>query len=220
MRSPRRGLVLFLFFAAAGAVAREEARIAPETFDATVFAGWQLNGDGTLTNGKLRIDDSATYGASIDWRFHRSGSLTLLWENAKPTQQFRPFITQSPGSMPFDVATHYFQVGAMHLRHVGNRLEPFFGFTLGAALYAPGKIPLTDGSTLAAGDTWRFAMSIVLGVKTWITPNVGLHFASRVFAPVVFTEGPFYAGTGGAMIAQASIPFLQFGFTAGLAFGK
>ncbi|MFL5455415.1 MAG: hypothetical protein ACJ78X_03330 [Myxococcales bacterium] len=216
-----RASVLLLLLAASGALAHEPARIGPRSFDVTAFAGWQLNGDATLKGGELRIDDSATYGAAIDWRFHRAGSLEAMWEYAKTTQQFRSFSAHSPSSKPFDVATHYFQVGAMHRRNLGTRLEPFIGFTLGAALCAPGKIPLTDGSTLDARDTWRFAMSIVLGMKTWISPNVGLHFATRVFAPVVFTEGQIYAGTGGAgMGVPASIPFLQFGFTAGLTFGK
>ncbi|MFL5374800.1 MAG: hypothetical protein ACJ78T_12480, partial [Myxococcales bacterium] len=103
-----RGSVLLLLLAASGALAEQPARIGPRSFDVTAFAGWQLNGDATLKGGELRIDDSATYGAAVDWRFHRAGSLEVMWEYAKATQQFRSFSAQSPSSKPFDVATHYF----------------------------------------------------------------------------------------------------------------
>lgn len=109
----------------------------------------------------------------------------------------------------------------MHVRRAGRRVEPFFGLTVGAALHLPEAISLTNGTTLTPGDTWRFALAIVLGTKIWLTPNLGLRLEGRAFGPVVFRTSEFYRGTAGAgLTAPSSIPYLQFAFTAGLAFGK
>src|SRR3954469_1936367 len=216
-----QALCLLVLLAATAAFPQQSGRLAPQSFDVTAFAGYQLNGDATLSGGELEIGDSATFGAAFDLRVHPAASLELLWQYTKPTERFRSFSPQFTTSRPFDVPTHYFQIGAMHVRNPGRRVEPFFGLTVGAALHLPGTIPLTNGTTLDSGSTWRFALSAMLGAKIWLTPNLGLRLEARAFGPVVFSESDFYAGTAGAgMTAPSGIPYLQFAFTAGLAFGK
>jgi hypothetical protein len=212
---------LLVLLAAPGAFAQQSRPVAPRSFDVTAFAGYQLNGDATLSGGQLEISDSASLGTAFDLRVHPALSLELAWGYAKPTERFRAFSSQFTSSRPFDVTTHYFQVGAIYVRNGGRRVEPFFGLTVGAALQLPDAIPLTNGTTLQAGDTWRFALAAMLGTKIWLTPDVGLRLEGRVFGPVVFSETDIYAGTAGAgMTAHSSIPYLQFAFSAGLAFGK
>ena len=219
-QGPVRRLCLLVLLGAPGAFP-QQSRVAPQSFDVTAFAGFQLNGDATLSGGELEVSDSATFGAAFDLRVHRAVSLELLWEYTKPTERFRAFTTQFASSRPFGVATHYFQVGVMHVRKAGRRVEPYFGLTVGAALHLPGAISLTNGTTLEPGDTWRFALAAMLGTKIWFTPNLGLRLEARAFGPVVFRTSDFYPGTAGAgMTAPSSIPYLQFGFTGGLAFGK
>jgi hypothetical protein len=218
---PFRPLCVLVLLAAPGAFAQQSGRAAPQGFDVTAFAGYQLNGDATLSGGELEIGDSALFGAAFDLRVHPAVSLELSWHYTKPTERFRAFNSQFTSSRPFSVATHYFQLGAMYVRNAGRRVEPYFGLTVGAALHLPDAIPLTDGATLESGATWRLALAIMLGTKIWLTPNVGLRLEGRVFGPVVFGADDFYAGTAGAgMAAPSSIPYLQFAFTVGLAFGK
>src|SRR5438874_7499453 len=117
---PFRPLCVLVLLGAPGAFAQASGRVAPQSFDVTAFAGYQLNGDATLSGGELEVADSATFGAAFDLRVHPAASLELLWQYAKPTERFRAFNSQFTSSRPFDVATHYFQVGAMHVRKVGR----------------------------------------------------------------------------------------------------
>jgi len=214
---PLRWLCLLIVLATPRAFAEV---VAPQSFDVSAFAGYQLNGDATLSGGQLEISDSPTVGAAFDLRVHPAAVLELSWEHTKPGERFRAFNSQFTSSRPFGVATHYIQAGAMHVRNVGHRVEPFFGLTLGAALHLPDAIPLTNGTTLQPGATWRFALAAVLGMKMWLTPNVGLRLEGRAFGPVVFNSSDLYARTAGAgMSAPSGIPYVQFAFTAGLAFG-
>ena len=193
--------------------------IGSKVFDLTAFAGYQLNGDVSTTGGNLNIGDSPTYGGILDYRVHRYGSIELMYEYTKPTAQFFSFSSFS-SSRPFDVASHYFQIGGMSVQHSGP-LEPFFGLTIGGALYLPGTVTLANGGTLNAQDTWRFAATLMLGTKIWVSDNVGVRLEARMLMPMVFNSAGFYYGTGGAGLAtSAGIPSLQFAFTGGLVFGK
>src|SRR3954466_7899094 len=114
--NPFRPLCALVLLGAPGAFAQQSGRLAPQSFDVTVFAGYQLNGDATLSGGELEIADSATFGAAFDLRVHPAATLEFLWQYTKPTERFRSFSPQFTSGGPFDVPTHYFQVGAMHVR--------------------------------------------------------------------------------------------------------
>jgi opacity protein-like surface antigen len=197
-----------------------EPPMGPRQFDITAFGGYQLNGDVSTNGGSLNIDDSPAFGGELDVRLHPLGSLELMYEYTKPNARFASISSLFPSSGTFGVASHYFQVGGMHVRQMG-RLEPYLGLTLGAALYVPDSIPLSGGGTATANDTWRFAMTLNAGTKIWMTPNLGLRFDIRMLMPILFSSGGFYYGTGGSgLAASGGIPSLQFAFTGGLVFGK
>src|SRR5512141_2542347 len=141
-------LCLLVLLGAPGAFAQQSGRVGPQSFDVTAFAGYQLNGDATLSGGELEIGDSATFGAAVDLRVHSVVSLEISWQYTNPTERFRAFNSQFTSSRPFHVPTHYFQVGAMYVRNAGRRVEPYFGLTAGAALQLPDAIPLTNGTNL------------------------------------------------------------------------
>ena len=222
----------FLVAAAPGALAQYgpppiygpshgEEPIGPKTFDVTLFAGYQVNGDASTSGGNLNIGDAPAYGAALDWRFHRLGTMELMWEYTKPTAKFDSSSLVSPSSNPFTVPSHYFQIGGLHAEPVGRRAEVFLGLTVGAALFLPETISLTGGGTQSAGDTWRFAFSTMLGTKIWATPNLGVRLEVRLLVPVIFTNDSFYSSSAGSgLAATAGIPSLQFAFTGGLVFGQ
>src|SRR3954467_14040247 len=137
-RAMRKRLLFLLLLASAAASAQYQynpppqyapAYVGSKVFDITAFAGYQLNGDVSTTGGNLNIGDSPAYGGILDVRVHRYGSIELMYEYTKPTSQFLSFGTFS-STQPFDVTSHYFQIGGMSVQHAGP-LEPFFGLTVG-----------------------------------------------------------------------------------------
>ncbi len=192
----------------------------PQVFDLSVFGGYQLNGDVGTTYGNLNIGDSPSFGAALDYRLHRMASLELIWLYSKPDATFYSFSGLYPSSRAFGVASHYFQIGGMSSLPRG-KLEPFIALSLGAALFLPDTITFTNGSTVNVSDTWRFATTLALGTKIWLSPNVGLRLETRLLVPMLFNGGGYYYGTGGAGLgASAGVPSVQLAFVGGLVFGK
>jgi hypothetical protein len=189
-------------------------------FDLSVFGGYQLNGDVGTSGGNLDIHDSPSFGAALDYRLSPLGSLELIWLYSKPDAIFQSFNPLYLSSRSFSVASHYFQIGGMSSLPRG-KLEPFIALTLGAALFLPDTITFTNGSTANVSDTWRFATTLALGTKIWISPNVGLRLETRLLVPMVFNGGGYYYGTGGAGLgASTGVPSVQLAFVGGLVFGK
>jgi len=227
----RRLLLLVLVAAAPGAIAQYppqegyppayDAPVGPRLFDLSVFAGYQTNGDASANGGNLDIGDAPVFGAALDWRLHSLAAVELMWEYNNPDASFYSFNPIYPSSSrPFSIPSHFFQLGGMTMRPMG-RVEPFIGLTLGAVLFLPESISLTTGGTRTVSDTWRFASTLMLGTKVWMTPNVGLRLEVRMLVPIVFNSGGFYGGTGGSgMYVSAGVPSIQFAFSGGICFGK
>lgn len=194
--------------------------IGSQVFDISAFAGYQLNGDVATNGGNLNIGDAPAFGVALDYRLHSLGSLELMWEYTKPDASFSSFTSLYPSTGRFGAGSHYFQIGGMTVQRIG-RLEPFIGLTIGALLLVPEAIPQAGGGSVNVSDSWRFATTLMLGTKVWLTPNAGLRFEARMLVPVVFNSGGYYYGAGGAgMVATGGVPALQFAFTGGLVFGK
>jgi hypothetical protein len=192
----------------------------PRQFDVSAFAGYQLNGDASTSGGTLVIDDAPAFGAALDWRLPTAGAIELMWAYTKPNATFNSINPFYPSSSSFKVPTHYFQLGGMLMRQV-DRVEGFFGLTLGAVLLLPETIDLSTGGTTQVSSTWRFAASLMAGTKIWVTPNFGLRLEARMLMPILFNNAGYYTGSGGSgLAATAGIPSLQFAFSGGLIFGR
>ena len=198
-----------------------EQPMIPQIFDVTAFAGYQTNGDPHTNGGTLNIGDAPAFGIAADWHFYRQGSVEVMYQYTKPQAKFNSQNSLLyPSSNPFKVQSHYFQIGGMSTVPRG-RLEPYLGLTVGAVLFVPETISLENGTSTPAGDTWRFAATVMGGTKVWITPNLGLRFDIRMLIPVIFTNGSFYSGSvGSGLAATGGVPSIQFAFTGGVSFGK
>jgi hypothetical protein len=63
------------------------------------------------------------------------------------------------------------------------------------------------------------AFGIAAGVKVFVADKVALRLGIEMLAPLYFSGGAFYAGTGGAgMAVTGGIPTVSGNFTAGLTF--
>ena len=82
-------------------------------FELTGIAGYQLNTDASLAVGHLDIGDAPVYGAQLGFLTMPGSRAVLLWMYSDPTVQAIG-VPVLAGSLPFNVATHYFQLGGEH----------------------------------------------------------------------------------------------------------
>ena len=185
----------------------------PNRLELTALAGYQLNTDA----GTLRVDDTPVYGISLGFLARPGSRIQLLWLYSDPTAHASGSAALA-GSSSFKVATHYFQLGGEQgIRR--DKLEPFGGATIGAALFMPDSLRLSDGSKYSFDDTWRFGFTLGLGLKVHVSEKVLVRLEARLAAPVYFSGGGFYAGSGGSGVTvSGGVPIWQWNFLAGLGF--
>ena len=209
--------VLVLLAAAAPRALAQGAPARAHDFAITGFAGYAVNGDVDTSGGRLRIDDAPAYGAAIGVELRPGTWAELTWIYSGTHAQFSSGSLAFPSSAPFQVDMHYFQAGGT-VGFPSGDLVPFVSGSLGAGLYLPGTIDLGAGGTLTPGATWRFAFTLGGGLEYFLSKAVALRLDARLVAPVYFSGGSFYAGSGGAALSvSGGIPFVQGCFTGGIA---
>jgi len=218
-RWPKLPVALALLALAPPALAQmaPAPRPAAPRYELAAWAGYQLNGDVDLGGGTLRIDDAPSFGASISVPERPGTKIELLWIYSATEARVEGDGFSLDSSRSFTVDMHYFQIGGVQGFRRGN-IEPFAGMTLGASWYMASDIVSQSGSyDVDADDTWRFAFTLGGGVNVFLTPKLAVKLQARMLAPVLFSSGAFYAGTGGAGLAvSGGIPFIQGDFSAGL----
>jgi opacity protein-like surface antigen len=183
----------------------------------SAFAGWITSSDVYTSGGYLRIDSTTSYGAEVAFGGGPGTKLALKWVYYKPNVQFVSQSYSYSNSNTFAVGTNYFLVqGEKGYRR--GKLEPFFGGSFGTVWYAPEsfKIGVTSYNP---NDSWFFAFGIAAGAKIFVSDKVALRLGIEMLAPLYFSGGAFYAGTGGSGLAvTGGIPTISGNFTAGLTF--
>src|SRR5512133_458942 len=128
----------------------------------SAIAGYQLNTDVGTTGGTLRVDDAPVYGASLAFVQLPGVRAQLLWLYSIPTVHASGSALLN-GSAPLHVPTHYFQIGGSRGVRM-DRVEPFVGGTIGAALFLPDRLVYANGTSTSLSDTWRFGFTIGAGL--------------------------------------------------------
>jgi len=183
----------------------------------TAIAGWQVNTDVDVSGGELSVDDAPVYGVSLAMVTLPGVRAELLWLYSNPTVHASGTLLLN-SSAPLHVPTHYFQIGGSRgLRY--DKLEPFLGGTLGAALFLPDRLEYANGTSTSLGDTWRFAFTFGGGLNIHLSEKLALRGEARLAAPVYFSSGSIYVGGGGAALGvSGGIPIWQWNFLGGLVF--
>jgi opacity protein-like surface antigen len=198
--------------AASGASASEPKRRRVEVMG---IAGYQLNSDVNTSGGDLSMSDEPVYGVAVGVETLPGTWAELSWLYSEPTVR----ASGSPllaGSQPLEVATHYFQLGGTSGIQRG-RVNVFAVGSLGAALFMPGTLRLANGSSTSFGDTWRFAFTLGGGTRIDLSRHLAVRFDIRAAAPVYFSSGSFYVGSGSAgLTVSGGIPFWQVNFLGAL----
>jgi opacity protein-like surface antigen len=180
------------------------------------LVGYHMSSDLDYPSGYTSIDSSVSYGVALRSPVAPGKMAELSWMYAPTNVHVRStvFGTQIPqGSLDI----HYFQIGGQNSFR-RDRLEPFFGGSLGAALFHLGSIrnPVTN-VTLNGSDIWRFAFTFGLGTKIWLRDNIALQLDAKMLLPVWFSSSSIYVGTGGAGFGvSGGIPVIEGNFGGGL----
>jgi hypothetical protein len=181
----------------------------PTRFELAPFVGYQWVTDVSTYYGHISTDSAPTYGGIIDFTVQPGLQAELFYLYSATQSRFNSQSPSYASSLPFDVKIHYIQLGAVK----GIRLrtaEPFFGGTLGVAVFSPSNVVTTDGTTLSLSDSWRFAVTLEGGVKVWLARQIGVRLQARLMMPLYFGSVGFYGGTGGAGLGvSAGIPLVQ-----------
>jgi hypothetical protein len=178
------------------------------------FGGWAVNSDIYGSGGTLQILDTSSWGASVAFRTPYGGSkVELKWLYYDPEVRYSAL-----GSVASShVTTNYFLLGGEKgIRR--DRIEPFFGGSLGAVLYSPQDITL-GGTRYHLSDTWRMAFGLGGGLRVYVHPKLAIRLGAEMVFPVYFNSGGVYFGTGGAGIGvSGGVPTVTGNFTVGLTF--
>jgi hypothetical protein len=90
-----------------------------------------------------------------------------------------------------------------------GKTRAFGTFLIGATRFVPA----------GSDDEWWFTVGLGLGVKTRLTPRVGLRFEARGYYTPVSGRGATVCGVGGCVLAYSVSGMFQGDITAGVLFG-
>ncbi|HEX2494278.1 MAG TPA: hypothetical protein VHK24_10920 [Steroidobacter sp.] len=122
--------------------------------------------------------------------------------------------TQLEGADNIDMDVQYLQLGGIVSNPEAKYAIPYFGLTVGAALFSPDQSGLDDET--------NFAFSAAGGVRVPITDHIGVRFDARAFVTLFDSSGDvFCVSSGGATcrIRVKSDAFLQYAASLGVIIG-
>ncbi len=183
------------------------------------FTGYQMNGDVDGIYGKIAIDDAQSFGVTL-WKQVRPGTkLQLKWIYSSFDAQFQSYSYVYQSTQKFNVMQNYFQLGGVQSMRRG-KIEPFAGGTLGAVWWSPDNVKTSNGLvTYNASDSWRFAITLGLGLNVFLTEKLAIRGHADMLMPMIFNGGSVYVGTGGSgMAVSAGVPAISGDFGVGLVF--
>ena len=161
--------------------------------------------------GEVIMEDNSSWGGVIDYAFRPDAMIELSYSYTSSNAHFQRYYNMgstTPGLDDFStpLTIQYFQAGSIYQMPKG-KAQPFIGVNLGAVLFHPtGSVQ--QGVTVS--DKWNFAMSVVGGVKVYLSDKFGIRLQGRLLLPMYFSGGSMYVGTGGAGLAVgAGIPVVQ-----------
>ena len=113
-----------------------------------------------------------------------------------------------PETTAFGLSTEYFHGGAV-IELKKGKIVPFGLITLGATRFAP--------ADSRYDDEWLFSVIAGGGAKMYVSERIGLRLQARALAPLEFTGGGIFCGTGGCSSGiSAGFRFFSLDFSAGV----
>ena len=152
------------------------------------FAGYMFGGSVKFYEGKLKITDGVDYGLSLIVPIHDILDVEINYTGMSSEASFEAYRDYPEFSdEKTAISTHYFHIGVLKALSLNNpNIKPFGSFSLGATMFS-----LQDYT-----DTWRFSVSLGLGVKFMFSKHVGIMLRGRLLMPMAFGGVGGYCGIG------------------------
>jgi len=193
-------IVLVLFFSGAVSAADRPAIIP--------FYGYQFGGTINTYNGELRIEDSATYGATIEWPVDGDTAAHVLFIRQDTSLSQTIYGINETTKEISDITIDYYHLGGTTSITKGV-MDSFVSGSLGLTHFSPKS---TD-----YGSENVFSLSLGLDADKQFSKTVGLRIQVRLLLPIQFSSGSVYCGPDGCVAAvSGGTTLLQSDITAGL----
>ena len=191
-----RGHLWILLLVAAGPAQAQGVQVAP-------FAGYQFGGSvrGVASGQQHSFESGLTWGGTASFALADRWRVELLY--SRHESGLSPAAT--PGST-LDLTTERLMVGIQEEKGAG-RTRYFGSFLLGATRFTPGLS--------GVGSETRFAASLGLGLKRFVSDNFGLRLEARAFYTLVQSGGGVFC-SGGCLFVFSGSGIWQGDLTAGL----
>jgi hypothetical protein len=177
----------------------------------TPFGGYVFAGTLDGSNGSVRFRDAAQYGGMLSIAVSRVIDIDLIYNRSDTYGEltwYTPYNNMTYQEVPLSI--NYMNIGFTKNFRVNPTVSPFFGFNLGASLFAP-KEDYTD--------EWLFDMGFNAGAKVYFSKRIGIRLQAQGYIPIQAAGFSMFVGTGGSGTAMSVYSTLfQFGFTGGVIF--
>jgi hypothetical protein len=167
---------------------------AQTTWEFTPTAGYRYGGTVNGENGKFIANDGFAWGGTIGYRVKRDGLVEFVY-----SRQATNILFDADTALEATIgeaAIEYFQIGgALEFGHNPNT-KPFFALTVGTTHLAP--------QSSGPGDDWLFSFGGALGIKTYLSRNVGLRAQARLWMSTLSSDTEFWCSLPGYCVIAVS----------------
>jgi hypothetical protein len=182
--------------------------LAQQANEFTPTVSYLNGGSASVANGSIRYENAVGYGFTVGQRVEENVNAEISYSIVPTKGHFDPSSQSAASPVSMDFTIHYLQFGAAYHALV-EAIEPYLSTTCGVVWFRP-------SDTRYAGD-WRVAFSVAVGIKFFVTQNVGLRMQGRAMFPLYFSEGGLWGGIDGTGSGfHAGIPLAQSALDAGL----
>jgi hypothetical protein len=170
-----RGLLVALAVFSGSSAGAKNVEIAP-------FAGIQFAGSLASAYGsRFTLSDGLDYGMTANHRVAPGWRVELLYSRQTTELTNRSVETRFKLSVERYLAAIQEEKGDGRVRYIGD-------FLMGVTRFAPGFSGFDSDV--------RFTLGLSLGIKTWLTPRVGVRAEGRTFLVVTQAGGSALCGNG------------------------
>jgi len=152
------------------------AQTDPRAFEISPFLGYLFGGAvydfGSDPHVRADVADHAAYGVRLGYAVTPWLQPEVEWSRSETRLQSRA----SLDAPDFPLTIDYF-LGGLTFHFTRDRIRPYASISAGVARLAP-----PGGESDLVRDETEFTGSAALGVKTFLTPSLGLRFDARGYA--------------------------------------
>jgi hypothetical protein len=176
----------------------------------TGFYGYRTGGrlDAYYNNnyGAIRVNDSPSFGAGIDYQLRPGFAVGLEWYGQKSDMDFYG-ITEITDIA--DIWLNYFLISGIYEKEI-ERITPFGGLGIGFST--------ASSSDISVDTQVYFAADLQAGVKVALNERISLKLRAAMLMPLQFGSAGIFCGSGSGcgVGVGASTTIIQGDFSGGI----